>query len=197
MDVHRPQRKRCLWFNRDVLRYVSEHPEVTTVILTARWALSAHGERYKREEGNSFSLVDLHADHRQEENRVVLQRGLERTLDTLRDLDRKVVLVAQIPEVGYEVGAAYAIAHRTGRDLNQIIAPSVDEYRLRNQSVRELFARLENRQGLTILYPQEKICGPLLCSVVLDGKPLYRDNNHLSIFGSHFVAPIFDAVLTH
>lgn len=59
MSIERPGRTTCNEFNQNVLEYISSRPDIETVILAARWALSTKGTRYKSESGKDVNLIDL------------------------------------------------------------------------------------------------------------------------------------------
>lgn len=54
LDIERPNRRSCNQFNEKVLAYLADNADnadISTVILAARWNLSASGSRYKEEHG--------------------------------------------------------------------------------------------------------------------------------------------------
>jgi hypothetical protein len=177
-----------------MLQFVADNPELKTVVLAARWALSTKGTRYKKESGRSVELVDIdvtgdvafsNAEH--------FAAGLRRTIEAIRALDRRVIVVAQVPEVGFDVPSANYSAKLTGRDVNAMIAPTRDEYIERNAEVTAVF---ESLQPLTIVDPAGLLCEGETCDVARHGMPLYRDDNHLSLRGCVLVAPLFDELFT-
>jgi hypothetical protein len=89
------------------------------------------------------------------------------------------------------------MARLTGRDVNAMIAPSVEEYRERTASVSTVFDALRSEWPMTIIDPAELLCGVQDCRVILDGTPLYRDDNHLSLRGCVLVSTLFDGVFTN
>jgi len=196
LGIHRPGETECTEFNESVLDYLEHHPELNTVILVARWALSWHGTRYGQEEGHDIALVDTQASVAIGENNAVLfERGLRRTLAVLEALGRRVVLVAPVPEVGFDVPAANHAARLSGRDVSAIIAPLPAEHRERSAGVAGLFAELSPEVSL-VVDPAEALCNVEVCRVVADGVPLYRDDNHLSLRGCVEIAGLFDEVFS-
>jgi peptidoglycan/LPS O-acetylase OafA/YrhL len=192
LGVERPGRTSCQAFNQAVLRMLSQAPQVRTVLLSARWALSADGTRYAHESGQAVRLVDLQdgGDGRRC-NAAVFETGLRRTIDQLHRLGKQVVLVRSIPEVGYDVPSAYLVARITGRDANALVSPSLGDYRRRTRDVAAIFARLSRYAGIGFVDPSSYLCGAR-CLVVRAGHPMYRDDDHLSTFGSDYVSPAFD-----
>lgn len=194
LGVDRPGRTSCSQFNQSVLRMLSRAPEIKTVVLGARWALSAEGKRYAHESGTDVTLVDLEAaDTARLPNYVVFETGLARTIDALHRLGKQVVLVGTIPEVGYDVPSAYMVAQVTGRDANAIVSPALADYRVRTRHVAAVFARVARRTPVSFVDPSRYLCTSR-CLVVRAGRPMYRDDDHLSTYGSYFLSPAFDEV---
>ena len=195
LSIHRPGEPSCAEFNASILEHVGGRPDIETVVLAARWAFVSNGTRYKNESGRSMSLVDLDSGETETgDNAVLFELGLWRTIKALERLGKNIVLVTQVPEIGHDVPAATYSAKLTGRDVNAMIAPSIAEYRERTSTVTRVFDTLQAEQNLTIVDPSELLCDGQNCRVVMDGTPLYRDDNHLSLRGCVLVADLFDPV---
>ncbi|MFT3896015.1 MAG: SGNH hydrolase domain-containing protein [Anaerolineales bacterium] len=180
LDVYREGDTTCLDFNNAILKDIEAHPEWNTVILSGRWALSADGQRYKTEEGESVVLVDVQSSAPTGSNALIFENGMDRTIQKLLDLNRKVIIVSTVPEVGYDVPSAYFIALRTGRDINKIIAPTTNEYNERNAIVTDVLNKMKSRYNIQVIHPAQILCDKNICNVVLEGQPLYKD------FAPHF-----------
>jgi peptidoglycan/LPS O-acetylase OafA/YrhL len=196
LSIDRPGETSCHEFNQAILDYVSARPDIETVILAARWALSTSGVRYKNESGKSVALADLAADSPAVAgNAALFELGLRRTIKALREQGKNIVLVRQVPEVGHDVPSASYAARLTGRDVNTMIAPSTAEYRERNRDANYVFDVLNTESTLTIVDPSRLLCDEQACGVVLDTTPLYRDDNHLSLRGCVLISRLFDELL--
>jgi hypothetical protein len=103
-----------------------------------------------------------------------------------------VVVIAPLPEIGYNVSSANFIATRTGRDINALIAPTLDEYLSRNQRTLAILETIEQKYGIQLIEPWKILCVDEKCRVAVDGIPLYGDDDHLSTYGSEMISPIFD-----
>jgi peptidoglycan/LPS O-acetylase OafA/YrhL len=193
LSIERPGRQSCDEFNRAILEFAAAHTEVNTVILAARWAISANGTRYKNESGRLVTLVDLESGEVRD-GAELLAIGLRRTVAALDALGKSIVLVTQVPEIGYDVPSANYTARLTGRDVNEMIAPSLAEFRDRTAMVDEAFSALAADFPLVVVDPSTQLCNGDYCQVVMDGTPLYRDDNHLSLRGCVFLSPLFDSV---
>ena len=183
----------CIEYNRMALSYIKDHPEIKTVILASRWTIWLEESRYKEEDGVSSYLTDALGEAPSDASEEYLfTLGFERTIKAILELDRSVVVVAPLPEIGYDVPSANFIASRTGRDINELIAPSLDEYFARNQGTFEILKSFEQKYGIQIIEPWKILCTEGKCRVSINEIPLYNDDDHLSVFGSELITPIFD-----
>jgi peptidoglycan/LPS O-acetylase OafA/YrhL len=195
ISIERPNRVSCDEFNTAVLEYISAAPEIETVILAARWALSTKGTRYKQEYGNPVRLVDLAVPGKDKSSNVELfEIGLARTIKKLHELGKEVVLVNPVPEVGYDVSYAIVVTNMAGKDINAVVAPTIDEYRKRTEEVGQIFRRLTRRMQIALVAPDAYLCDTGRCIVAIDGVSLYRDGDHLSTYGSEYLSHAFDEV---
>ena len=195
ISVGRPNDQQCRGFNTQVLSYLTTKPEIGTVILAGRWALSANGSRYKREEGPDVRLIDTQvSENNFRSNTELFEIGLNRTIERLHQMGKKIVLVAPIPEVGFNVPASEFIAHITGRDVNQIIAPRLNEYHERRAPVQKIFTQLAQQRQVRIVDPSILLCDKQRCIVTRDDTAMYRDDDHLSTFGSKQISAVFNPV---
>lgn len=184
----------CREYNAGIVNYLELHPEISTVILAGRWSFYIDGE-YKPSHANDPVLAWLSPEHsRTTGYEPIVGSGLEQTIQTLLGMNRRVVVVSPVPEIGYDVPSANFVATRSGRDLNQIIAPSVDEYLARNEKAFAMLGNLQQEYGVEVVDPWKALCVEAQCRVTIDGLPIYRDDDHLSLFGSELTTIVFEPV---
>ena len=194
LSIDRVNKLSCHKFNETVLKYISETPEIQTVVLAARWALSTNGTRYKQEVGKPFQLVDVRLPNDVHmSNLSLFEVGLRRTVNKLRDMGKTVILVKPVPEVGFDVPSAYFVSEITGRDVNSMVSPTFSEYLQRTIGVASIFSEIEKEKLAHIIDPSVLICDQDYCQVMVDGFALYLDDDHLSTFGSRYLASVFNA----
>lgn len=181
----------CLSFNAAVIEYLSRSPSVTDVVLAARWALAAEGLRYGHEPGATVLIADAESSSTSPTgNRPVFARSLRDTVATLRQLDKRVWIVASVPEVGWNVPSVLARSMRFGQPAPP--APSLAEFAARQAFVEATLAELDALPGVTVLRPAAILCAGNRCEVLRDGRPLYFDTHHLSLTGAALLEPMFD-----
>jgi peptidoglycan/LPS O-acetylase OafA/YrhL len=185
----------CASYNNMVLQYINGHPEIQTVILVSRWTIWVEGTPYKQEEGGNYFLSEADNKLAKEVSQDALfTLGLEGAIKALTNTNRTVVIVTPIPEIGYDPSSSNFIALHTGRETNEIIAPSTKEYLARNQKTFEILNMLATKYNVQLVNPWKILCNEEKCLVTIDGTLLYKDNNHLSTFGSELIAPAFDPI---
>jgi hypothetical protein len=192
LGVKRADTAKCAAFN-DAVAKIATSKRIRDVILEARWAKNAEGSSFGQEPSGRVRLYDDVSQGRtEEETREVFYRGLDRTVAALTRAGKKVILVASVPEVGFPVPAY--LAHARMADPNARLTTSAAVYRERQKFVLWAFARMRKRYGAEIVYPDRALCADGVCMVALNGRPLYRDGHHLSVFGAKQLAPLLAPV---
>lgn len=102
-------------------------------------------------------------------------------------------LVNPVPEVGYDVPTVYYTSVMTGRNVDDLIAPSYREYLERTREVTEVFEKII-KNNIELIDPTRLLCDEQICNVQQANIPLYRDDDHLSTYGARFISPTFDIV---
>ena len=183
----------CRNFNDSVLGAILGDDSLHTVILAARWALSAEGRRYKNESKRKILITDdFSPEASLAENRAVFARGLDRTLKALRNAGREVVIVGPVPEPGFHVPRSLAMQQRT--DTQREIAPTFDEFLERQEFVLRTLDDSAEKYDATVIYPHEALCDRVSCPVVRQGRSLYSDEHHLSRWGAVGIYQIFKPI---
>ena len=182
----------CVEFNEAVLR-VAANSSVKKVVLVARWAFWAEGTRYLHEQGANPKLINKQNLAADSSTQYVFKEGLDRLLSALSALGKEIVIVASIPEVGWDVPTVLGMELWQGREIHA--EPALAEYWSRNRFVFELFTKLQPTYNFKLIFPHEVLCDTRLCRVTVNQQPLYCDTNHLSERGQRLLVPAFVKVL--
>jgi len=183
----------CVEFSNAVLKVASDN-SIKKVVLVARWAFWAEGARYLHEQGTNPKLTDEESSDADSPSHAVFKRGLERLLSALNALGKEIVIVASIPEIGWDVPSVLGRELWQGREIHS--DPTLAEYLNRNRFVFKLFAELQASYHFKLVYPHETLCDKTLCHVMIDRQPLYCDDNHLSLRGQQLLIPSLVRALT-
>lgn len=188
LGVTRPDAPKCRAFNDEVIK-IAARPDIVDVILDARWAKNADGTSYGDEPPGRILIYDAQGrGTTTPTTNAVFLRGLERTVRTLTQAGKKVILVGSVPEIGWPVPAV--LARMKLADKSPQIDPALSTYLQRQHFVFYAFAQMNKAYGAKIVYPHRVLCVSGSCRVALGGIPLYRDQHHLSVFGARQLTPL-------
>ena len=180
----------CAAFNEGVIAFLAARPEIETVVLSARWALVTEGQRYRGEPDVPF-LYEFTDDPGTavQGNPGMFERGLDATLAALRAMDRNVVVLQSIPEMGIDVPMVY-LAREFGGLSAGGSAPDRAAFEQRSGRSSAIIRSLtEIHQAGTADF-SHLICTPG-CGIWLPGgrRLLYRDDDHISSDGAIWLFP--------
>jgi peptidoglycan/LPS O-acetylase OafA/YrhL len=184
------------FFNSKTLQYIKTHSSIRTIILAGRWAIYTKGYyTCKSEDPCNFKLVDITGQcGENKKNAFILESALKRTVNTLLSLGCKVILVCDVPEIGYDVPRVYSIYARWPAIVNlDKIRPTIKEYHERQKEAQAIMEKLAKLPEVTIIYPQARMFDQNGKGKIIEqGNLLYNDYDHLSAAGARFVAPAFN-----
>jgi hypothetical protein len=121
-----------------------------------------------------------------EGSQAAFRKSFRETVEAIRSLGIGVLILGQVPEFRRSpiqclvraelIGAVPARCEIEASVIAERISVSVDESR-----------GLENGADIRVFYPTRIMCGER-CLAILDGQPLYRNHDHLSMVGSELLA---------
>ncbi|MCT7378216.1 acyltransferase family protein [Chelativorans salis] len=197
LDVHRSdvgdKWKNCAALAIRAIDYIRKNrDQISTVVLSARWALAATGKGSVGENSRPAPLKIVSSSQRRS-SVDVFRYGLERTVSKLNEYDIDVVILGGVPEIGWHVPKSLARAANKGMKPPRV--PSLSDFRDRNSSAEDVMLEIAVRFDVHLIDLAPIFCSPK-CKVVYRGKPIYRDDDHLSHFGAHrFLGPPLSKIL--
>ena len=176
----------CSRFGEDAMHRIAETPTVRTVVLASRWAFHANGTRYGAEDGpQSVLSPDGIAG-----NAAVFTQALDSTVALLRQRGLRVVLLTQMPEVGWDVPSVLARSRRFGRPAPA--GPTLAEYAERQELTAPALEDVARRHRAELFDLAAIFCDGASCAIQHRGQPLYKDDDHVSVYGTTLIAPYFE-----
>jgi peptidoglycan/LPS O-acetylase OafA/YrhL len=167
-----PTRKICLTHQPEVLDRLIWDASVTHVVLVMRF-----DSYLGPDDAASFSSA------------------LDRTVQALRKAGKQVMLLDPIPTYGYSIPDALAQRQLRGWPLEEQ-GQLRSDYELRQAGGLSLAAQLASAHGAMRLSVAERLCEAARCQVLdAAGRPLYFDDNHLSLTGARQLVPPIKAWL--
>jgi peptidoglycan/LPS O-acetylase OafA/YrhL len=165
-------------FNSNVLRFIAGKPGIRTVILAAAW----HSYWYLHEK--------------------TFENQLGRTIDELLKLNKKVVLVCDIPYLGNYESPRPVYLSRRFPDLykldEMVWIPDRASYDDFNKGVNTVIRKISvSGKSVDVIHPESLLFDRNMKVVIMDKDlPLYRNESHLSTHGSEYIAPAFDKLFS-
>ena len=175
----------CERFNDAVISAIEQH-DVRTVFLVGRWELDALGRTsWETSEGlGGVVLRDANSkETSQAETRAVFERGIARTLARLNRDHRSVTLVMDVPNTAVDTPAFLAKSVISG-SIGVEVRIDIVAHGGRVGSVDDSLVRLSKEWHAQTIDPKRSLCSGSECLVAKNGKSLYRDDHHLSVFGA-------------
>lgn len=190
LGIERKGSKGCSGFNDGILNYLAENNDIEVVILSSRWNLISTQQWYKEEHGSPIVFVDTLKQNTLDSQ--LFEVGLRRTIRSIVELGKSVVIVSQVPEIGYDVPRIHFVSTALGFELNHRIAPTIDEFKVRSGAANSTIKILGKQFSALVLDPAEYLCADEICSASFSKNALYLDDDHLSTYGSKRISSMFD-----
>lgn len=193
LGVKRPDAPKCFAFNNEIIKLATS-PGIKDVILDARWAKNAEGTAYGDEGNGRIAVYDDHGLAKTTaENEALFFRALSRTVRALTIAHKHVILIDSVPEIGWAVPAV--LAHEALTHVRLTPGIPYAQNLARQHTVLADFAQMKAcYPGVAVVNPQDILCDKQLCHVTLAGRPLYRDEHHLSNYGAMQIVPLIAKV---
>lgn len=171
----KPSEVSCAEFNSAVVRYLERHPEIRKVILVGVWSNYLRGDVELIDSDTSFAA------------------GFEQTLEYLKSSGRQATLIEQVPLIEHNVPQTLARLEWLERELD--IRTPRQQHDAEVLPAQTFFKGMMERYSFTRVNLAELMCDDQFCQVQQQSQLLYRDSNHLSKFGSEFMAPLLSTAL--
>jgi hypothetical protein len=172
-----------------------EHFRIKHIILAGRWDDVFGWEEGSIEMGRPEPIIAFTMRNGQQiTHGEAFAPSLKETVETLRAHDIHVWIIEQVPPYLFDVPTGLSKAAYFGRNLKDLERP-YSEIEARRKTTNEAFAPLRSVPGVSFIDPADTICpGKTVCLVTHEKQTLYRDNNHLSVYGSLWSQEIFSPV---
>ena len=173
----------------EVFDRLRELDEIKYVVMAGRWAMWAEGTQFNNREGGKQTHGGRVKFVIGKDKKTKLGEAIASAVNELLSLNKVVVLVYPIPEVGWDVPKYMFWLRRFGT-LNDDVSTSYSVFLERTRRAREYLDNLGTHPNLIRIYPERIFCDGAKkqrCIASADLKPLYYDGNHLDNAGASLV----------
>jgi peptidoglycan/LPS O-acetylase OafA/YrhL len=185
-------RMRCV---NESMKLILESNTIDTVILHARWAFYLEGYNEAAHEKNPTNVVSYHGQPQQTqaEREAFYANLIREGISQLLEAGKKVVLIYPVPEARINIPDFLAKRLIEGEPLVETIPlPSFAD---RQRQPMAALDSIPDHPKLVRIKPYERLMNGEHLIVMAGGKPLYIDDDHLSVAGLDFIEDLLDAAL--
>jgi hypothetical protein len=170
--VLRNPRKDCKKANAETLALLGSHPDLSVVVLAARWS-----------GGAPLSAGDTRLS--------IFRRNLVEVITALHELGKTVVVLGQVPTIPFRADDCMlrkVHLNQTFRNCEFYPAAQINQ---NERLIADIVNELKSTHNIRQVYsPLSQFCDEVKCRVINDAnEALYRDDNHLSERGALYLAP--------
>lgn len=186
--------RHCIERMSDSLEFLASVPDITTFYLTGRGPLYVTGEGFGHYRDNYRGLWTLkwaeaigdQRDGQTKSNAEVYELGLRKTLLTLTEAGKRVVFIHDVPELGFDIRSCMpsrplAPPSYQRHPCGVTVAVFNERYRSFQHLVESVLADFPSVEQK---YLASAFCDDALCKGANDKRLFYRDDDHLSAYGS-------------
>lgn len=179
----------CIRFNQSVLDYISKTQSIEVVVFSSFYGQYLDGNSLLSSESNLAKDAQSHVYEISGSSDVAL-KSLQSSINAVRAMGKRVVLVAPPPSSGFNIGQCLELK-ANGKAVIGADAPtctiSMVRYRAARAPVLAFLDRVAQESNVTIVRLDDFLCRAGSCMVELNGTFLYRDEGHLSHDGSRLI----------
>ncbi len=181
----------CALLNARIERELSGYPAGVPMILVGRLSEHFNGG-LDNERAPTFHF----GQHQERFSEAFLAEASERYEAMVCTLARAhpVYLMRPTPEMADPVPLVVGRALLLGR--THTVSLSLADYQARHRFIWALQDRVAAQCNAQILDPLPYLCAEDNCPGLIEGRPLYRDRDHLSEFGNRLLVPMFKSIFT-
>ncbi len=190
----------CLRANNQLEQAFAQMDSVERILLVGRWSYYAEGTGIGRDAANLITLRPAPGSGLQADNQAVLfDLALEETVKTLNDDFGEVHVLRQVPEIpdysSREVARMLAHGRASPSEITATFSAKSETLAARVMGAETCLYPMATKGLITLIDPWPRLC-PERCSVMMDGKPVYFDNNHINNAGARALRDLFMPFLT-
>ncbi|MGJ4945740.1 acyltransferase family protein [Bradyrhizobium sp. HKCCYLS1011] len=122
------------------------------------------------------------------DGRTIYEQAFKATVDALLKLNKKVIVIKDVPELGFKLSEC--IPRILVGQRRSVCGIESEEYRKRVQEFKLYEDELLDayRDKIAVYDPAPQLCDEHFCYATKDGQFLYRDSHHLSAAGSAYLS---------
>jgi len=186
--------KGCSDWHKEAVAEILSRESINNVMISYRYSRHLFGDQLSAYPGvpDKSPYMKISKQYRatmQGSARDNYWNSLNNTINKLIEAGKKVYIFYPIPELPLHIEKAttpFSILKNT-RVLDLEHSTTIKYYQLRNQFILDKLNQLPYSSQLVAIKPTDSFCNESYCASVKNGKALYFDSDHLSLYGAELV----------
>ena len=201
LEIYKSKNYKCELFYSDVLRYLEDNSNIENVIIAARWPILIDGKRFNNdlggiESGNFHKVIPIKKNQlliNETQRKNIIKSEIKKYIKKILQLEKKILLIYPIPENGWNVPKTYARYLKFYGEISEDLFISYNTFQKRtaeSSSFLDELSKIDFQNRIIKIKPDDYFCNNIVknkCIAYYEGKILYFDDDHLSLFGSDFL----------
>ena len=171
------------------LKILDKNPTIDVVVISAFWRPVLSGEILNKAERRYWGGTQVKSSIPEEngyDREEIVYRGIKRTINELQNRHKNIFLVRDTPDFQNNIKTICFKRFSNQKAVNCSVKRSSIEARRTEEN--HFFERISKEfPQISIIDPYKYFCDADLCYLTIGSKPLYRDAQHLSVYGSEFL----------
>jgi peptidoglycan/LPS O-acetylase OafA/YrhL len=192
--------EQCKFRNAAIKELLLTDKRIDKLVMLGRWSYYYVGQGVGVDDHNKIEIWPVGGQRPVEDQSAFFLERIQQTVEELNTMGFKPYVIEQVPEFPSYLARQLALGFIKNKpevvdNLDQLTTVAYSEVDKRQGAVRELFEKLSSEDKVDLIKTHQFFCDEKTCSLMIDGKPAYFDNNHISTYGAREISPMFNQLL--
>jgi len=171
----------CRQYITNSFQTILQNENIEAVVLVAEWPNYTRGIRPGTDTDQAYYTDKHSVEKTLQENYAAFTRSVDRTLSTLSEKNKKVILVTSVPEYAVDVPVVLTKLRLKGQvELPKEYRVTLSDYKKRNKEVDNTLLEVKATERATVIDASDLLCKSEYCDYSDGDSSIYEDSNHLT-----------------
>ncbi|MFT6270767.1 MAG: peptidoglycan/LPS O-acetylase OafA/YrhL [Alphaproteobacteria bacterium] len=194
--------EQCKFRNTAIEKLLLTDKRIDKLVLLGRWSYYYAGQGVGVDDHNTIRLWPVGSENQVEDQSLFFLESIQRTVEQLNEIGFKPYIVQQPPEFPRYLSEQVAFGFIRNKpeimdNLEQLTTVTYSEVIARQGEINKLLEKLASENKIHLIKTHQFFCSQKACSLMIDGKPTYFDNNHVSTYGARKMSAMFNPLLNN
>lgn len=163
------------WYN-DVVDYITSNKSIENVVFIHRYSSQIVG-------GSNKDYPKLPLSEFKKSSLQIIE-NIDRAILELAKHKKQVIVIYPIPELPMMIRKMTDKVYSKGLDFQNLKGTEKNWYLRRNETILNHFDNSKFPPNVIFVKPDKIFCNEVICHAIKDGRALYFDDDHVSVYGA-------------